>query len=602
MRGGFFGSVQESDPSEVLLKTLHRIREKLDADTQQRKKRTGTGLRTRAIQEGRAISRCLCVVHLGGPRPLVREKVVSGATLNLAIADGLEWALLLGNRKTGIRRVIEIRMNHLLLGGKDDTLAGQTCFAWKAGTTTIEQKLDRILADILGLKQREMEELVDRLVAHELLQKLKELEEMLQQPSPALQRESPECPSSKTTLRKHQMTPSFSQWKEQQYQAGRSAGEAIMAGRVGSTRFGALKGEEYRRPAREIATSLGWPEAEVNRKVTAYHRERLATVPDAATYPEIREERELVLERYRGMADSGMSEELIALVETLAFWRDYGARKELGKTYYRLATERKSHERCRIVFLPETDQGPLHMKNVDDPLETWKPLSPGTRLDPAALRSPLSFDGVGNGLHIDEMPLEIFPLNAREMTMRRCATLSEASEMLVRYNYFWGGGNLLIRDEHHDSLAFDKASRRRIAIRKPGRNGINYVNGMSSFDPDHEAFIEKQRELYLHETKQSKTSVEAVYFQFSKGVLKNMERYMAELSRAPTLDNLIRIMTSRDPDGPMCKPGTLVHPDQPAHEATLLQLLYVLNKKQIRMRQWRGQTPVWEDSWEVIPF
>ena len=351
----------------------------------------------------------------------------------------------------------------------------------------------------------------------------------------------------------------------------------------------------------KLAATLGWAAGEVIQRIVTFHRRRCDAVPDAGRYPEIHEEREILLERYRGMAEGGMSAETIALAESTWFWRDYSLPAEERKSFYRLATEKKLRERCRIVYLPHSDKGPLHTKNVDDPLDTWKPQPPTKDPGPWP-HSPLFYDGVGSGLHLDDIPPEIFPVDGIAIASRRATTIEEATEFLSRYIYFWGGGNLLVHDEKGNSMAFDKASRCRLAMRKPLANGVNFINGMGAFDPGIAAFIDGQRAQYLRETGQDDQSVEAAYWRLCKGVDRNMARYMNELARKPTLENLRAIMDKRDPDGPMCKSGVPCHPDQRPVEATLQQRLYFLDKKLMWVRQWRATTPVWEDPWEVVQY
>jgi hypothetical protein len=251
--------------------------------------------------------------------------------------------------------------------------------------------------------------------------------------------------------------------------------------------------------------------------------------------------------------------------------------------------------------MPESDQGPLHFKNVDDPLATWTPYPPEEQGQPWP-HSPLMFDGTGSGLHIDEPAEEIFPLDCKRLCREHCGTIAEAEEFLVRYNHFWGGGNLLVHDEKGNSVAFDKASRSRVALRQPDSSGINYINGMSSFDPEYEAFINQQRQLYLQKTGQSEDSEEACYFRFCHGVLENMKGYMKELKEKPTLGKLISVMTSRDPDGALCKSGQKVHPNEKTPAGTLMQRLFFLKSRILLRRQWRGNTPVWEDPWEQVQY
>ncbi|MCY0541594.1 hypothetical protein OVW21_26570, partial [Klebsiella pneumoniae] len=91
------------------------------------------------------------------------------------------------------------------------------------------------------------------------------------------------------------------------------------------------------------------------------------------------------------------------LYKTLNFWRDTRLLQETGKGHFVLPTP----EKCRVLYVPESDRGALHAKNVDDPLTYWSPRPRHEPNTPWPFPPPLVFDGVGSGLHIDEIPPEI---------------------------------------------------------------------------------------------------------------------------------------------------------------------------------------------------
>lgn len=385
------------------------------------------------------------------------------------------------------------------------------------------------------------------------------------------------------------------------YEAGRRRGEILMKGGLNTTRVVKKSGASLLQEAGRVATGLGMEEQALIERVTEFHDERLDAVPALSTYPELKGEREVLACRYRGMADAGMTRELIALAESLGFWRDCRSRRETGRVYYRGPLSTEKRERCRVVYAPETPDGPIHFKNVDDPLSTWTPQPPITDPGPWP-HAPLFYDGTGSGLHIDEEPPEIFPADAREICRRHSTTVKEAEELLTRYNYFWGSANLLIHDDEGNAVAIDKASRCRYAVRRPGPNGVIYINGMSSFDAEYQAFIEGQRTLYLEETGQDDSTPEAVYFRFAEGTLKNMKQRMAAYEKNPDHASLEEHMTSTDPDGPLCRTGRQTHPDDPVRAATLMQRCYYPDRRVMKWRQWRGETPVWDDPWETVQY
>ena len=389
--------------------------------------------------------------------------------------------------------------------------------------------------------------------------------------------------------------------RAQAYQDGLSAGRIQMGGGMGGTQSVESRGATLLKTAAWKGGMVGLAGPDLIQRVTTFHAERLEALPDRARYPELAEERAVLAERYRGMADAGMSDELIALHESMGFWFSYRCRAETGKLPQGGRLPPEQRERCRVVFAPETDHGPIHFKNVDDPLHTWRPLPENepTTSDPF---TPLFFDGTGSGLHIDDVPPEIFPVDAVVLARRLCETVAEAEELLSRYNYFWGSANLLIHDIAGNAIAFDKSSRCRFALRRPGPNGVIYVNGMSSFDPDYEAFIEAKRDQYLRESEQNETTPEGAYFQGAKNTLANMQRRMAAFEKNPTEADLYAHLSSRDPDGPLCRPGIQAHPDEPTRDATLLQRCYYPRERIMRWRQWKGETPVWEDTWKRATY
>ncbi len=385
------------------------------------------------------------------------------------------------------------------------------------------------------------------------------------------------------------------------YRAGKAVGQTQMAGGMQTTQCVDGGGATLLQTAKHKAAQIGMTTPDLIARIVAFHDERLDAVPDLTVYPELAGEREVLLARYRGMADAGMSRELIALNESLKFWCDYRCRTETGCIPHGGPLPPEQRERCRVLYAPETDRGPLHFKNVDDPLHSWKPM-PET-FDPGPWPfSPLAFDGVGSGLHIDDAPPEIFPADAVSLAKRYCSTVPEAEEFLIRYNYFWASANLLVHDENGYGVAIDKSSRCQYAIRRQGSNGVLYINGMSSFDDAYQTMIETRRKQYLIETGQDETTPEGAYFRFAEGTLRNMKRRMADFERNPTEASLIEHFSSRDPDGPLCRPGKQHHPDDPIRAATLFQRCYYLSDRVMKWRQWHDNTPVWEDAWKTVEW
>ncbi len=349
--------------------------------------------------------------------------------------------------------------------------------------------------------------------------------------------------------------------------------------------------------ARAIAKELGWTKEDVVRKIAAYHRERLDAVPDLRQYPELDGERELLLEYYRGIKDAGLDDDSVALCESLGFWRDVRLFQETGRGMFVFPMP----EKCRVLYVPRSDQGQLHAKNVDDPITYWKgekPVPPGS---PWPFSHPLVFDGVGSGLHLDEIPPEIFPVNPIELCREHCATVKEATAFLVRYNYFWSGQNLLVHDHHGNSVAFEK-TRCRVAIRGPNAQGINFITGMGALDPGIRAFQNAQRSKYLEQIGAGQDDVDACFWKLCQGQWDNMKRYVEELSKNPTAEGALALMAKRDPGGPMCLTGKKCHPDEKTPGYTLLMRMYFMDQKKMHRRLWRGKTPSYKDTPEIVQY
>jgi hypothetical protein len=350
--------------------------------------------------------------------------------------------------------------------------------------------------------------------------------------------------------------------------------------------------------AYQVSRLLGWPKEAVIEKVIAFHRERLDAVPDLTVYPELRGMRDLHDEEERGMLDGGADDALIALSKTFNFWRDVRLQQETGKAFYAMPLP----EKCRVLFVPDSDQGALHLKNTDDPLTYWKPMAPTPPNTSWPFDHPLGSDGVGSGLHIDEVPPEIFPVNVHELWREHCGTVDEATELLTRYNYFWGHCNIIIYDRQGNSAAIEK-TRCRIAVRRPNAQGINFINGMGALDRDLAAFIKGQRQKYLDQRGEMwDESPEGCFFTTCENKWKNMARYVDELSLNPTYDNAKTLMEQRDPSGPMCLTGEKSHPDLPVGGCTLIMEIWMLDQKKVHRRQWRGDVPAFLDTPEIVQY
>jgi hypothetical protein len=131
-------------------------------------------------------------------------------------------------------------------------------------------------------------------------------------------------------------------------------------------------------PVDRVMADAPWADREVLFSgLVAYQKERLTRIPPAAKYPEAGPRVEQVLAVDRELHAQGLSDWEIAVIGGI---NDY-----LAFRGYRLAGQhpRKPEEpgparrprlgeKCRVAYLPESDRGAVHAKNVDDPATFWR--------------------------------------------------------------------------------------------------------------------------------------------------------------------------------------------------------------------------------------
>ncbi len=111
--------------------------------------------------------------------------------------------------------------------------------------------------------------------------------------------------------------------------------------------------------------------------VVGYYREATSRIPSFTKYPEAREWVYYVLDRDRHLMElANLNEQQIAILRSTGDYLTFRGYREFG------VRKKSSDEKCRVAFLPETDMGTMHIKNVDDPVTYWKPYKPLPRTAP----------------------------------------------------------------------------------------------------------------------------------------------------------------------------------------------------------------------------
>lgn len=325
--------------------------------------------------------------------------------------------------------------------------------------------------------------------------------------------------------------------------------------------------------------------------LVAFHREAMAKIPSFTRYPEARPwvdyvravDRELV-------ARAGLTELELAVYRSL---HNFLAFRGLG-----LAAP-AGDEKCRVAYLPESDHGRIHIKNVDDPATQWKP-----EVEPrwafATKEAPLVADGVGSGLHLDDEPAELFPLPVKALMFREYADdVPSAVEFLTRYSPFWARANLLLHDSKKRSVAIEKCSYNFIEVFYPEADGRSHISGMTCRDSDSPLgrYQKAQREKYLRLYRQPLDGPDMAFWNGAKRFEDKLAAGLADLWPRVKLDDVIRLFTTAWPEG-LRKDALKTHPKQGQIGYTLM--CYAGLPDEGRFLRWQ-RTANPELAWPAAP-
>jgi hypothetical protein len=339
-----------------------------------------------------------------------------------------------------------------------------------------------------------------------------------------------------------------------------------------------------------------------------FHHERLSHIPSPERFPEAQTWVEQRLAVEQELTAAGLSDWDRAV---LGGMNDY-----LSFRGYRLAAKKRrasgsggfgppSVEKCRVAFVPETDQGAVFIKNTDDPATFWRKDRTSERFISglASFDQPIRLPGVGSGLHLDIEPDEIFPLPILEMIGHFCFDLSSAVEFLTRYCSFLHGANYVVVDRERRSAAVEKCSRGFIDVWYPTVKGRSHVSGMVCRDPNSPQGRHQRamREEYIGISGgrwDPKESVDVAFWE----ACDLADRILADFLNDPNqiaVDALQNLFITPFPKG-LRKDGAKFHQNQPYIEYTLITYLALLDKR--RLVRFQCDDPpemTWPDEPEV---
>lgn len=324
------------------------------------------------------------------------------------------------------------------------------------------------------------------------------------------------------------------------------------------------------------------------------HCERMECIPDPAKFPESPPWVEYVRKVDHHLVElTGINMEQLAVLRSLG---EFIAFRSRGL----IPPRPPAVEKCRAIFIPDSDHGAIVVKNLDDPSTHWKPRPPLTAMP----YGPLGFEGTGSGLHFDDEPGELFPLAPREMLFHYCTDVPGAIEFLRRYAPFWGRQNLMLFDAQKRSATIEKCSFNFFEVFEPDNHGRSIVSGMTCRDPDspqarHQAAM---RHLALEVSgRNTGDSPDFAFWSACCALHEKLRDAVASWGPNVCLERVIELFTTPYPCG-LNKENVQFHPDQPVDTWTLATTLTLRDEHRVFRWQRSEDTMRWPTEPENYLF
>jgi len=330
--------------------------------------------------------------------------------------------------------------------------------------------------------------------------------------------------------------------------------------------------------------------------LTAFHRERMAKIPSAVTYPESPPwvEHALAVDRELQRL-AGLSDQDLAVYRSLHFYLMFRGFKSARPA---------AIEKCRSAYFPETDRGELLIRNNDDPDMFWNPEPPLRAADWAApAGNYLVIDGANSGLHINDEPAEIFPLPAIAMCRHYCDDVPGGVQFLTRYSPFWGHTNWVLHDAQKRSVAIEKCSFTMIEVFPPDATGRSWCSGMACRDPQSPQgrYQRRKRQEYLDRFHLPADGPDATFWRACDLAEQKLAALMKK-SGTVTVAEAFQLFTTPHPAG-LCKNAVKFHPEQAIAESTLFTRAVLSTPTGRTVYRWqRGPQPglAWPSEPDVL--
>ena len=286
-----------------------------------------------------------------------------------------------------------------------------------------------------------------------------------------------------------------------------------------------------------------WDEKKLLEAVEKLQQKVLAHKFDRRKYPEIQG-----LAAYRSAEAKG-----IADVLGVDYRRVLLCNGDYTRYIYRLVTEGREGELsgdrgCTPIAFKSSPKGPIVGMNLDAEIAALTGLQ--GHGEPVVFQYPeemgYSYENTtcvnSQGLTLQGSSIT-YPQEAecplsREiqgLIIRFCKNVTEALDLIERYNHFYGPANLLVVDARGDAAAIEK-SKNTFAVRRTKTNGIFTTDGV--------AVEAKTRKIQGDNTPA---------YQFGLQRHQLIEKLLKKEAKAPSVEAMQRIMTDHTMPSPVCK-------------------------------------------------
>lgn len=239
------------------------------------------------------------------------------------------------------------------------------------------------------------------------------------------------------------------------------------------------------RPIAEARKNLDrWSQDDALDYAADLHRRKLEALPDLRVFPELKGMDQYLDEEARGFADGAGIDLRWVLLDRYAGEVYHAAMDVVPPTGRAGVPDGRAFTACSEFYFADTPDGPVLGKGIDDILLWHRDRrSPAPPIEPVLYRQPSGrgYDYVDypyvneHGLCVEEgggalYELEpareevVFPVNYNDLVLRHCSTVDEATELLTRYNAFWGPVNYVVGDAEGRCAVIEK-SRFQYAVR-----------------------------------------------------------------------------------------------------------------------------------------